>query len=406
MRVVLIIFASSILACCRPEVLDSPPIQSDKDKFEVIWKVSITNGLYSISMDPLLFQDMVVINSEYPLHGEHAPVMFLDTVDGSIEHLWSATPNQIDSYGDYQAAVDGDFLMLGSHLRIDCMNMSTRQTNWVATMELNSPYIYANNGFVYRGIMHTWHNGRNKGASLMRASVSTGEWDTVYTLVQTGRYAPFFDAVGFGNLSNGDEVIVWKNRSEHTSQPDITEILAYNLTADSLMWRNRDHEVGSTIQPVQIYQGRVYAMLYDRMIALDLMTGKTIWNQDFSSRNFTLPQFFSEGEFYIDQNRMVVKGPNKEILIVGLHSGVLANVIDNEHYGIHDPFAYFEGKLFFGNDAGLSVIDAYTGESLIETRQVEHLGDIKCQILIDPARRVLYTHDGYYLYCVKIPENL
>lgn len=406
MRIALIIFASALLLACRPEVLEPLPSQYQKEEFEVLWKVAITEGAYSISMDPVLFRDLVVINSEWQLQGENAPILFLDSATGAIKHLWSATPNQIDSYGGYKTAVDGDYLMLGSHLRIDCLNMSSIQSNWIATMELNSPFIYTNNGYVYRGIMHTWHNGRNKGASMMRASVSTGEWDTVYTLIQTGRYAPFFDAVGFGNLPNGDEIMVWKNRSEHTSQPDITEILAYNLTADSLMWRNRDHAVWSTIQPVQIYQGRVYAMLSDRVIALDLMTGNTIWNQDFSSRDFTLPQTFSKGEFYIDQNRMVVKGPNKEILIVGLHSGVIANVIDNEYYGIDDPFTYFEGKLFFGNSGGLAIIDAYSGESLVETSQVEHLGDIKCQILIDPTRRVLYTHDGYYLYCVKIPENL
>jgi hypothetical protein len=66
-------------------------------------------------------------------------------------------------------------------------------------------------------------------------------------------------------------------------------------------------------------------------------------------------------------------------------------------------FADFEGRLF-GVGIGLGIIDIASGENLADKYDQSVFRRWWSGITIDPDRRVFYCHDGYYAYCIKIPD--
>lgn len=393
-----------VMISCQRDLPPRPGFSSGSD-FELLWKSQLCDNRYSNTMDPILFDDVVICACEYEAYDLESPFLFFDTVDGSLKYGWSDYVTAPDNYYSQKSLKEGDYLVFGSQLSIYSVHIPTGQTAWQSNMQDGSPFLGSNNGYVYRGIQFNWQSGLNSSGKVIRADVATGQWETVFSLTETNGYAPNFDSFGFGELPNGDEVVLWKNRTYHDSRPDITGIFAYNLTADSLMWRNSEFTDYSSTQPVQVEGDRAYAILATHMIALDLMTGQTVWYQDFSGLELTIQPDFGQGNFYISNNKIVLKGASDELIYLHKSSGNIAKLIDGLPYGIEEDFTFFEDKLFFGTNR-LTVVDARLGTQLVSDADVRNIGNPNGRIVIDEHRRVLYFQDGYYLYCVKIPDNI
>lgn len=408
MKLSMLILSLSLLAvmsCCK-EASPHPWINS-KEPLSEVWRTPIVPDInlnFSISMNPVLFDDVVVFNSELMLNGVNAPVLFLDTATGSILDSWSDYSDGPFAYDKERQQFSENYLFLGGQQSVDCINMQTRQTQWHSMMAENTPNIYVSNGYLYRGIEYGFQGSMNKKAALMRTPLDQNDWDTVFAFSGNSNFSPGFDSMGFGSLPNGNNVVVWKNRS-YSSSADKTEIFAYDLTADSLLWRNTDFSEGSGIVPLRIHEGVVYGLLLYNAVAIDLSTGTTKWTQNFSSVHPTLPLDFVEGDIHFEGDNLLIKGQSDELIALDASDGSIVWVVQNSPYGIEDRFTYFEGKLFYSADR-LVIVDVLTGEELITEDQVEHLGDIDSRIVIDPSRRVMYMHNGKEALCVKIPNDI
>lgn len=394
----------AVLACCKEDPLPPPP--TGPQKLDVVWSTPLVpEGSFSgaLAMNPVLYNDLVVFNTDRQFNGHNSPVMFLDTGDGTILDYWSSHSDGPFLYTAEDMAHEGAYLFLGGQRSVDCINMQSRQTQWQGSIADNTPQIYVNNGFVYRGILY---NGLspNNSAAIMRSPVDQLAWDTVYAFDRTDNYKPGFDSMGFGTLANGDEVVVWKNRS-YTGSSDRTDIFAFNLTADTLLWRNTDFMEGSGIVPLKIEDGVVYGLLRHNAVAIDLESGNTLWSQDFASLNPTLTFQFFGGDLYLGDGVMIIKSASDEVVGVNTSNGDIEWILQDHPYGFNDRFTYFEGKLFYSAHQ-LVICDALTGDLLIDESQVEHLGEVRSRIVIDPIRRVMYMHNGYEALSVKIPPDL
>ncbi|GGH65191.1 outer membrane protein assembly factor BamB family protein [Phaeocystidibacter marisrubri] len=356
------------------------------------------------SINPVMYKDVVVFSSDRVVNTVRSPVVFLDTATGEIRDYWTDFSDGPFTYLDESMAHEGQYLFLSGQRSVDCINMETHQTQWHGPAGDNSPLIYVSDGFLYRGFEYDGMNPTNNSAAIMRTPVDSRDWDTVYAFTRTDRYKPGFDSMGFGTLTNGDEVVVWKNRSI-TGSSDRTDIFAYNLTADTLLWRNMDFVEGSGVIPLKVERGVVYGLLRNHAVALDLATGNTIWSQDFNSVKASFPLQFYEGDFYINGNTMLIKGPAHEIMGLSIEDGSISWLRKDLDFGIEDRFTYFEGKLFF-TTTELAVIDVHTGERVLESSRVEHLGNLEGRVTIDPIRRVMYMNNGLEALCVKIPDDI
>ena len=219
--------------------------------------------------------------------------------------------------------------------------------------------------------------------------------------------SPFFDGIGFGSLPNGDEIVLWQNR---TSTPiDRMEVFAYNITADSLLWRNRDFLNFEVPFPPKVYDGKVYGPLNDGLYCLDLETGETLWTRGYNSvfDHYYLPWAANYIGFYNDQ--LIVHGYGSKVLYLSPKDGSIFKAVDGYPNGHGEgDYSYYQGKLYFSAAAQLVITDIATGENLATPAKLGELNDIdiRSSITIDPETGKLYFQDGYYLYCVKQPKVL
>ena len=355
-------------------------------------------------MNPELYDDVVVFGTELKMKEMDAPILFMDTATGEVKDYWSDYIGEPAAYYGEKSQAFNKYLFLGSLTTVNCINLETRETQWRGNIKFNFPGLYVNDGYLYRGISYRDEDY----AALMRTPVSQMNWDTVFAFSRTDRRRPNFDAAGFGELFNGDKVIAWKNRSYVPGNGfmDRTDIFAYNLSRDSLMWRNTELNHGSGPVPLIINDQKVYGLVNNHAFCLNLLNGDTLWIKDI--RKVVRPTYdfgFFNGDLFIYNDALIIKSDSDELISLNKITGETKFVKQDIAVGFGDRFTYFEGKLFFS--AGeLVIIDAQTGELLLDQAQANQIPGINSRILIDPNRRVMYFHNGREAFCVRIPTNI
>ncbi len=386
------------ISCGKSQEIPNSP----SDNFlKVIWETPITDLGFTTAMSPILFNEYVVTSTSDTFQGHHNPILFLDSSTGQVEHLFSNYQRNPVPYYEEKVCAFEQYLLLRDRKSIQCLNMESKQLQWYSDLKDSGPWIYAHQGYVYTSIDYNNY----ESAAIIRSPVSSENWDTVFAFTINDDYLTDFGAIGFGEAGNGDQIMVWKNRSWKSTSPR-TDIFAYNLSADTLMWRNTDLEVNSGIIPLKIKDDKVFGLVNSHAFAMDLQNGRTLWLKNLRELfTPTLDISFFSGDFYLEDDLMIIKGDSDELVTLYAASGLQKSILQDYGYNFSGRFSYFEGKLFFGSD-GLRIINAYTGENLINERQREQFGNIKEAIEIDPLRRVMYFNDGRFNYCVKIPEGI
>jgi hypothetical protein len=396
-----ILFSTS----CKKEVEPQPP--TPPKQLEVVWKTRTVpefNGNTTNSLTPFLYGNEVVFSSWFnKKRGVGDRVIFLDTANGKLNRSWGDLSST--GYSEESVVHWGDYLLFGDQRRVECLNLLTGSTAWKGSVASTWTTIYVHNGFAYRGFPYDYQNGEYNSCRLKRTPVDANAWQTVYDFTRTDNFHPGFVGCGFGNLPNGDEVVVWKNWSFTASNSNRVDIFAYNLTADSLMWRNTDFRKYGSVSALKVVGDAVYGSLSQNMFAVDLASGKTLWQQDFSGQKLSLP--ISDPLFHVQGSYVIVKGPSDELIYVRKNYGTIWKVVYNVPQ-ISEGYSYFENKLF-GIGGSISIIDIATGVNLLKgydqsnvtTHSWHHANS---RITIDPIRRVFYCHDGVYAYCIKIPD--
>jgi hypothetical protein len=395
------ILASLMLACCKEPTNTTPP--PARKQLEVKWKTllvpSANSTLRTIAMTPILYNGEVIFNSEYTLNGIEAPVVFLDTADGTIRRTWN--DHSGGPYNRNTVAFSGIHLIFGEQRKVDCLNLLSASTAWKSSVNISYPMLHEHKGYLYRAIEFNPIGNQYNSSALMRTAVSSLDWNTVYSFTTTDDYKPSFTGYGSGTLANGDEVVVWKNWSTKiNTTEERADVFAYNLTADSLMWRVSGFMEGAMTVPLQVQDGVVYGTLEHSAIAIDLATGNMLWQRDLKAVNSLI--LFAVLPFHLDGNFMLVQSRSVNTLFyINKNTGSIARQVDVPSR--YDRFAYFEGNLY-GAGSKISIINIASGENLLADYDQSMFESWNSGITIDPDRRVFYCHDGEYAYCIKIPD--
>lgn len=389
-----------ILSGCSKQQSYNPPAATFD--YEVLWQTPFVPNIqtdFSISTNPIIYENSVIVSSEYPVDGKVNPILFLDSATGELQEAWSDYINGGDNYSYEQYVSDGDYLLLSSNSAVDCINLQNRSSQWASTISGNSAYKYLFEGEVFTGISIS-----NSQAAILKTPINQSNWETVFSFTKTDAYSPFFDSMGFGELANGNKVALWKNRSS-SGNLDRTDIFAYDLTADSLLWRNTDFNSFGGFIPLEVEGGKVYGLVARKAFCLELSTGNTLWTNDFSGLvQSPRTAGFEYGMVYVTEHHVLYKGTDAELIMLMKKTGNHFKTVMLPG-GMEDRETYFEGKLFF-SARKLCIVDVATGELLIDPALSEKFGIIRSGITIDEDRRVMYFHNGKVLFCVKIPDTV
>ncbi|GEM_PF-1335105 len=402
-----LLFALSIpFACKKGEPAVAGP-ESSAMGLEIIWETPIVanpNTTGGLGMDPCIHDSMVVFSTSTTYLGKGAPVLFMNKSTGQIIDTWSDYIEGPWVYTDETAQTLDGYLILSSITSIDCINLNTRKTQWSEKFQAVGPKIYLSDDFVYTGVIFN----NKASAAVVRTRPESNQWDTVFAFTSTDGYTPRFDGINFGEMANGDEVVVWKNRSSKWSRSR-TDIFAYNLSADSLLWRNTDYELVSGGSVLQVDQNRVYAMVNKRIFALDLQNGNVLWDTDFqgmvsmiNSANMDVGLFWQHGD------SLVLKGDAPELLYIKKNTGYLGHrsILDEGNSG--GDVEEFEGNYYITTSSAIYIVEAKSGAILFTTKGDPRFynREVRSKVTIDPETRLMYFQNGSHAFCAKIPEGI
>ena len=392
---------------CAPEISNRDSQKGTN--LRIIWRKPISQEprIGSLSMNPILFDRYVIINSEYDYDGHSSPVLFLDTATGEVLDYWSDYSSGPYIYMNRAAVQDGQYLFLGGQRSVDCINLRTKTTQWQSSVEPNSPYLYTHDGYLYRGIEFDGENPHNNSAALIRTPVSHRDWEYVYSFTKTDNRTPSFTGITGATTNSGDQVVLWKNRGYVPSNGQLnrTDIFAYNLTQDSLMWRNMDFQEGSGIAPMKVEDDIVYGTTHYSLFAIDLKSGETLWQTSLEDQPTHTPFSLAHSDFHLNESTIILKGSSREVFGIDKVTGEIEWIIEGNSGGVGNWFTNFDGKLFFGDEV-LEIADAQTGYSLLDPRRAREIDLIISCVTVDPHRRVLYVVTYDEILCVKIPDDL
>ncbi len=382
-----------------PDVKDS--------KLEIIWKSPIVEDTlihFALGMNPCIYDSLVVFNTDNNYLGKGAPVLFMNKHTGQIVDSWSDYVEGPWTYRGETTKALGDYLILSSISSIDCLNLKTRQSQWSERFNMVGPYIYLNDGYVYTG---TTFNA-NTSAAVIRTRPDQNSWDTLYKYTSTDGYKPQFDGINFGEMANGDKVLVWKNRSLKWSR-DRTEIFAYNLSADTLLWHINYADVVSGAAVLQVDDMGVYGMIHKKLFALDLQDGSVLWERDFrglvsdpGSANMDAGIIVQRGD------TLVLKGDTEQLLYLNKKVGSLLQSTDLAWGNPAHSIETFEGNYYITTTTGLFIVEAQSGTILFTNKDDPRFNSrhIKSRVTIDPESRLMYFQNGRHAFCAKIPEGI
>jgi outer membrane protein assembly factor BamB len=180
---------------------------------------------------------------------------------------------------------------------------------------------------------------------------------------------------------------------------------AYNLSADSLLWKTPLNQRNSNVALPLIEGDRVYFQASDRVYCFDLLTGKVRWSQDFGGGK----GFLTTNLLIIDDK--LICGPHDiELIAVNKLTGqpIWWNYSSG---GSRNYMVHHKGRIYFTamGSAKLHCVDAQTGKSIFAERPPTAIDDDRAsyfgsEIVIDPKTGLLYTHDRFHALCLKLPD--
>jgi len=377
-----------------------PPPPSN---LEILWRTPIVNypSQYSLNMNPIVYKDRVIFATEYFLNGHSAPIMFMDTATGKILKYWNDYIDGPDNFTDYQSGLSENFLLLSDQSSVNCINLETQQRQWATEFDDCGPSSYLYQGYIYTSIYYN----NERTCAIIRSPNDREEWDTIYAYTRTTDKDPTFTGIGVGALPNGDRVVVWKNLIWHASSGR-TGIFAYNMTADSLLWRNTQiQNIGST-QALQVENSVVYGTVDRHAFAINLEDGSIKWIRDFKGV-IAKPRManIDFGNLFLHGDAMIIQGTGPEVVFINKSDGELRQVKEVPD-AIPSWYSYFDGKLFYCSISEIIILDVYSGDVLFRTDENPDFRGLRSKIAIDPKRKVMYFNDGRYAYCARIPKDI
>lgn len=393
-----------LFACTKAERNLSS--NSPEEGLEIVWETAIITEPWqtAICMTPVLIDSLVLLSTEWDIYSYQAPILFFDADNGKLVDGWDDYIAGSSPYSDYDVVHNSDYLVLGGKGDLNCINLRSRETQWQSTFAGEAgPFTYYYKGQVY----YTVDQWSQKKATLFSCDIESGDWKTFYSMTSDTIFTPHFSSMGFGTMTNGDELAFWKNRSFRANKGQ-TDIYAYNLSADSLLWVNTDLSVPSGASNLIADGNSIYGAVHNEVFAIEIESGKMLWRRDFkglvedpAGANFDLGSMIRWGDY------LILKGAGPELVYLNVKNGIMNRVVDlPEGENIYAEITCFEGNLYISTFSGLFIVKADGGQILFSNVDQERFRFqyVRTGYTLDTNSRLMYFSNGRHAFCAKIPD--
>lgn len=386
---IILVTAISLLGCKNTEI----PPEPSNTKSPIVWKNAFEKE--DLSSVPLYYNGLIITG--HPSINEVYKVYAFEAETGDT--VWQTSMNMLgvfDPRAEDELFLYKDKVVFSEAYDFGVIDANTGKIEWYKTVDDMDGGSCVIDDFLYKS-QYDWN--RKEISTLYRYNIYSGAEEKLFTIHKSeygSNHSPNLMMPVKWIHPNGDEILVMQNRTFGwgTTGEDKMDVLAWNLTADSMLWyRDGLDERGSTSRPA-IDGNKVYFFGTWHAYCIDAATGNTLWKYDVG---VSIGGSFATANVLLVDDKLIVKQENERMHAADKETG--ERIWFTDKTASSPRYMTVRNDTIWHSSGGVQAIDANTGERLINWDN-KGRGSWIFPVGLHPENGFIYTSDGSYLYCL------
>jgi outer membrane protein assembly factor BamB len=409
MQIVLICSLVLLTIRCDKESLkpnvEIPPLSTKDSILQILWAVPSYG-----TTQPILYKNQVAFTK---YNSSDFSLVFRDTSNGNVFWSWKPSKYQINGsdISSQSFNVTNQFLSLvggwDNSFVVDLENRSTLWEHTVAPLGDGEPRFSVQSSYFY----HAHDNKTGFEKSLVRTPLDNPIWDTLYTF-QDNIWDPVsFETIRAYHSRNGDSLVAFMGSLvawHHPSgvQLSRTDMTCVNLRTKKIEWSNESFDpIGiANVQYMEVFDNKIYKLGSQFVWCFDAEDGKLIWSRNFEPNNQGFEHFMGNNQAFIHKDWIIAKGADKHMEALDLNTGKVIWQTDeglSSHYSLH---VYKDKYIIYAREGGggIAVHRLDNGRLIYKNNKIAWGAISGGDLAIDHAADRIYWTDGKYAYCFRL----
>lgn len=402
MRVIIYLVITLLSISCKKSI-NTKNVVTESVGWKELWRSPLhTDSSLTRSIKPILADNNVVFSNVWNRGNDQ--FILIDGESGDRLGVWDDYLFPTSALFDQEVQVFNDKVMITSQYTISCFSFHTMNSVWKYEFSKgNSTGISDLCGDKLYSCIYFDGSYPHKRAAILSSEVYSPSFDTVLLLKIRDNYSPFAYSIKEVEKSNGEKILIYKNREYNYSiNNERFSLECFSMNQDSIIWVNNSFNESSGILDLLVHDNKIICPGGTSIWCLDLNTGQTLWQYDHSKMSNYAD--YSFGGVIILDDKVIAKGMDEAIVALDVNNGnvLWANTkTGNLDFG---TIIEFEGKIYFCGTGYLYVLDGTTGEIIHKEGSPTKYRHFVSSPTIDPDRRVIYVADEVFAYCLKLPD--
>ena len=385
---------------CKPNECPPTP-QLPTLTSPIVWKKKLEKS--GLTSTPHFFNGTVIMG--HPAKETNNYLVYcIDAETG--DSIWQArivTPFEFDPFTGQNSFLIGNKLVLATPKRMVVLDADNGQIVWKYTDQENYAGVCIIEDHIYIADLVN-----RLSSTMYRFDINTGAKEELFTIKhginELGKdFTPFLMMPVKWLHPNGDEILVLQNRSYGYDKlgPDgmygysKMDLMAYNLTADSILWYRYEVDNFSSGARPAIDGNKVYFYGDRHAYCINPLNGETRWKYFIGDGP---EDDFNTANILIIGDKLIVKPDNDAMHAVNKETG--------ERIWLNENTASMPGLLTVHQDTiwfssgGVLAIDANTGKTLIDQYKASN-GSWIFPVAHHPTNGTIFTSDATGFYCLN-----
>lgn len=385
-----------LMGSCKKEPIKQEPPVIKTAQSEVVWTfdTEVRGGLATLNY---IYNNTIIQGHEFGNQQMKVWAFSLDS--GTI--IWETEPLNISyPFASASASLVNNTLMFLRDNKIIILDVDNGSVIWDVTLPSQfTSYFSFYNDKMYISIK----DYQDEYSRILTFDIKNGSIDEIMRVERRflDNYHPVLTPPGFWKHPSGDEVILMGNRSYggslNQAKYDRYDFMAYNVTADSMLWYKKGvlGKRGSISSPM-VMGDKVVFYVEREVVCLNALTGELEWEHiRHSSDNFSA---YKTANITAWNHIVIAKPDSWHMYGIDIHTGkeVWANAKTTTM-----PYTVrvVNNKIWMAS-GGVCCYDVRTGKTLIDGWRYKNQGSYISPIAVDEKTGYIYTVASGVIMCI------
>ncbi len=385
------------------------PPNPTPSKLEIVWQKPISSDTleYYINVHDVSNNKVLYCTN---LSAPTATLQTRNADNGQLEWIFSNFIHPVSVlYLVRDVYTYGTKIMVQDDRDVYCIDYLTGERLWFYEA-LNAPLGCNQIGENLYTVQSTGSYPNTTSSSMVRtrASDQFTKWDTLYTRSAVPDTFPLFAIPVIWANNQGDSVMIFNDGHGYNGGPQSagrnkTFLTAFNLRTRQVVWQYPDFK-GYYLAPPLVDGDRLY-VTGGSVFCFDLNTGSLLWEKPIDGG--------VDGSLVAHKDILVVQGGQTGMWGLNKYTGEQVWYNKDTDGNVWE-LTLFDGIVYCTSSGygRLYAVNAETGATIWKEfspnashPKTRNASFADAGVAIDPERRLLYTADGFYIMCIKLPEK-